>query len=317
MIGHFCKNPSEGVRVITSSVYESLSQHGEVLKININSPFSYLKILSFKPRILQFVLSPTTLGLIACKVISFLYPKAKTCLWAPHPSVKKSALLRLPKPDLIITQSTESEAFFKELGFKTMLMPNGVDKHKFYPAGDTDKKALRLEYGLPLDKTIVLHSAAMRTNRNLSVFTALQKIKGVQAVLIGREGEGEEKELTEELVNAGCIVIKRYLNNIEELYRLSDYYIFPVKNPKGCIEMPLSVLEAMACGLTVISTPFGALPDFFSDGEGIFYAEAPEEMTTALKKLMRCEKGQAKPNVKVWSWNDISDMLVKTYKGLL
>ncbi|MGB9880592.1 MAG: glycosyltransferase, partial [Anaerolineae bacterium] len=39
----------------------------------------------------------------------------------------------------------------------------------------------------------------------------------------------------------------------------------------AAIEMPLSVLEAMSCNLSVITTPFGGLPDFFSEGKGLLY----------------------------------------------
>ena len=44
---------------------------------------------------------------------------------------------------------------------------------------------------------------------------------------------------------------------------MSDYYVFPALDPISAIEFPLSVFEALACGIPVFHKPFGALEDIF------------------------------------------------------
>lgn len=53
-------------------------------------------------------------------------------------------------------------------------------------------------------------------------------------------------------------------NRKAELFRQADIYLLPTSHGEG---MPISVLEAMAAGLAVITTSAGALNDFFKDGE--------------------------------------------------
>jgi glycosyltransferase involved in cell wall biosynthesis len=66
-------------------------------------------------------------------------------------------------------------------------------------------------------------------------------------------------------------VIDTYVPNIEDIYRLSDLYLFLAESDTAAIELPLSVLEAMACNLPVVCRPFGGLRDFFAAGHGLFY----------------------------------------------
>jgi len=59
----------------------------------------------------------------------------------------------------------------------------------------------------------------------------------------------------------------RYIKKIEEIYQLSDCYIFPITFEGGGISILLSVLEAMACNLPVVTTKFGGLPAIFKGGD--------------------------------------------------
>jgi len=67
----------------------------------------------------------------------------------------------------------------------------------------------------------------------------------------------------------GFRIIDEYVPNIEEIYNLADCYVFPTFKRHNCIDMPLSVMEAMACNIPVISTKFGGLPKIFKEGNGL------------------------------------------------
>jgi glycosyltransferase involved in cell wall biosynthesis len=93
----------------------------------------------------------------------------------------------------------------------------------------------------------------------------------------------QEEPLKETLLKAGTTVIDTHVTNVEDIYRLSDVYLFLAEEPTAAIDLPLSVLEAMACNLPVISTPFGGLPDFFQEGYGLFYWRSEADLSDMIR----------------------------------
>ena len=69
-----------------------------------------------------------------------------------------------------------------------------------------------------------------------------------------------------DLEAAGVRVLRENLPAIHELYQLADVYLFPVQRADAAMEIPLSVLEAMAVNLPIITTPFGRLTELFEGG---------------------------------------------------
>jgi glycosyltransferase involved in cell wall biosynthesis len=66
-----------------------------------------------------------------------------------------------------------------------------------------------------------------------------------------------------------------------ELFRQANVYLLPTSHGEG---MPISVLEAMAAGLAVITTSAGALNDFFRDGE-MGYKMATADKESLFRKM--------------------------------
>ena len=121
--------------------------------------------------------------------------------------------------------------------------------------------------------------ASMQKERNLDIFKTIQKDDGYQVVIVGRETEIADKQLMRELQEAGCLVWIKHFSNIEDIYNLADCYVFPTIQEKACIESPLSVLEAMACNLPVVTTRFGALASIFGEGPA---SSSPNTWNTCL-----------------------------------
>jgi len=333
LIGDFSGTPDEGMKNISRTTYEFISSKHEVLVLTgrtILQPSVIRRFIAFRPGIVHYLHGPTIRSLAMLKVLqSIPGQKIKTVVSATRPYFSRVArpLVRLLKPDLVLTQSEKFERFFQKHGCRVAFLPNGVDCHKFAPVDPGVKKRLRRKYGLPLDKKIVLHVGHIKQNRNLSLFSEIQKISGVQVVVVGGTVEKSDNDLKTRMMNAGVKVIHRYLNDISEVYKAADLYVFPIGdsgdalpdtyNEIGSIDMPLSVLEAMACNLPVFSTPFGALPRFFTRGGGLHYIETEQEMIENVKTMSRVEPVHTRNKVLPLDWQRIIGDLEARYRMLV
>ena len=86
--------------------------------------------------------------------------------------------------------------------------------------------------------------------------------------LVGEElGTGEVEQLKKQIDQAGLVnvvILHPVVMGLKKLdfYREADIFIYPSYS-EG---MPIAVIEAMACGLPIIATRVGGLPDLVSDG---------------------------------------------------
>jgi len=203
------------------------------------------------------------------------------------------------------------------LGCPTTFLPNGVDISRFKPVSVEEKCALRMKYDLPLDGFVVLHVGPIKRGRNLQVFTELQA-HGCQSLILGSTTVGMELGLYRELRQAGCMVWRWYFPHVQELYALADCYLFPTLRRGEAIELPLSVLEAMACNLPVISTPFGALERIFAPGDGLNFIRGPEEAVIAIEAVRQGGLPiRTREKVLAYSWDSVAFRLEEVYNSLL
>ncbi len=76
------------------------------------------------------------------------------------------------------------------------------------------------------------------------------------------------------------------------LFKSSGIYVLPTSHGEG---LPISVLEAMAAGLVVVTTSAGALNDFFRDGEmgyklaNVSGAHVAEKIEEAIRSKSKAE----------------------------
>ena len=318
LVGHYTERPDEGVRKLAFCLARELARRFEVMTLSISKPFSWGRSRAFSPDIIHYILCPTTAGLAAAKFLSLLCPKAKTIVSAPQPAyLPRGKWMSFLKPNLVLIQSCQSEDMFRSLGYKTRFLPNGVDVEKFVPVTAEKKQELRQKYGIKEGEFIILHIASLKRGRNLEMLKKLQSEGHNQVLIIGRTGEHRDEELGYELEQAGCLVRKEYLPNIEEIYALSDCYVFPTVDRRYCIEMPLSVLEAMSCNLPVVTTPFEALPRAFEEGDGFIFAQQESDFLGAVERV---KKGDMliKTGEKVlpYSWEWVTEELGIIYQDL-
>jgi glycosyltransferase involved in cell wall biosynthesis len=250
----------------------------------------YAKIKKFHPEMIIYIpRASATLYTFFCARILKWYGNIKwIAMLVLQPNefgpVSKR-LATLIKPDLIFTVSSKTSCELASMGCQAKFIPLWVDAEKFKPVSLERKAELRYKYGLDPKSFIVLHTGHINNNRNIRLLKEIQN-QEQQVLILGSTSTPRNKGLCWELQTNGIKLFTNYFNNIEELYQLSDCYVFPVVSGSASISIPLSVLEAMSCNLPIVTTKYGGLPDLFPvEANGLFYAEKGAQFTTKVRYL--------------------------------
>lgn len=323
LLGEYSGDLDEGMRKVSSYFAEELSKEHQVFTLDLRDVFTkafWKDVKEFKPEIIHYIHGPSIKSFMLLKLISLYCRDVKTAMSAMHPSFSFlfKRLIPLFKPELVLAQSFESEGMFKKMGCDTEFLPCGVDTKKFTPNTARTKEELREKYGIDKEKFAVLHIGSIKKGRNIQLMEKLQK-ENNQVVIVGAISTGPDKDLAHRLEETGCLVWTKHFKNIEEIYLLSDCYIFPTPpmNKMNSIEMPLSVLEAMSCNLPVIATKFGALPRVFEEGNGLFFVENEKDIFTALEETKNRSKINTREKVMPYAWDNVGKKLERIYETLL
>jgi glycosyltransferase involved in cell wall biosynthesis len=326
--------PDEARKVMAHNLLPILARKCEVMFFDMQRLLSvdeWQKVKAFKPDILHSITSASPFSILLARILQRSSKSSKTVMFSsimPFRGFSSglyfglSSLFKpvvpLLKPDLVLAQSDEAEAIYSRLGCSVKpFVYSGVDLKRFHPVSKKEKEELRARHEVESDKFVVLHVGPVKKSRNLECLRKIQGDSDNQVLLVGRPSTKYEREVAEVLENAGVVVTQDYNARIEELYALSDCYIFPTTDAAGSIDVPLSVLEAMACGLPVVSTRFGGLPRIFSEADGFCYADV-EEFPDRLK-ILKLQGAAVKTRELVfpYSWENIARNLVEVYEQML
>jgi glycosyltransferase involved in cell wall biosynthesis len=323
LIGDIKGNMDEGMKITIMRYYEKLSEENDVLLLNGKSGASrefWGDLLRFKPQIIHYVAGPTPLSFIVLKILSARCRGSKTVISASHPLRTRFFPFVVPmyRPDVILVQSDATEQLFAGLGCETAYLPSAVDSSKFVPVSRSRKNTLRVQYGLPTEKFVVLHVGNLNRGRNAQALKSLQSEK-TQVLAVSSTSVPEDKGVRLELEQAGCIVLSTFNDRIEEVYQLSDCYVFPVPpaHTFNSIQMPLSVLEAMACNLPVITTRYGGLPKAFRSEDGLVFVDDQTTLAEAVDWVSRCSEIRTREKIALYSWDSVVGDLMTIYASLL
>lgn len=331
LLGDISGNSDEGMKNVSRHLCHELSKRHDVLPVipRKAASRSHLKrVQKFEPDIIHYVHGPSMRSFIVVKYLARHCKGAKTVMSATRPelSILSKRMVPLLKPDLILVQSYQNEGLFTKLGCRTEFLPNGVDITKFLPVSSDEKVELRLKHGIDPERYIILHIGGIKANRNVGILSELQQGNN-QVVVIGSTSLPMDDDIYKSLVESGCIVWRKYFENINEIYSLADCYVFlvvrkgnhrnSVFEKTGCIDMPLTVMEAMACNLPVITTKLGALPRMFTEDDGLFFTEADEDILQKLNTIKAGVEVRTRKKVLAYSWENIGEKLEQIYHCLL
>jgi glycosyltransferase involved in cell wall biosynthesis len=153
----------------------------------------------------------------------------------------------------------EHEKFAAE---KVCVIPNGIDTELFRPLPD-QQQLMRQEMGLPHDAPVVAIVAALRPEKNHTLFLEAaaklrQKYPGAQFLIVG---EGPERGRIEHVAQSlGLRACTHFLGTRADIPRvLSAVDVFALTSHMEA--KPVSILEALACGVPVVATRVGSIPE--------------------------------------------------------
>lgn len=297
----------------------------DVTKIKLNKLFlnNELRSLleSYSPNVILYIpeASCTFNSFIRAKILKLINRKSKVVMLAIQHreySFLFRTLLHFVRPDLLILLGKADKLFFEKKQIKVKVLPPAVDNERFHKVGIETKTFLRKKYGIPTNKTIVSHVGHIKISRNIKCLIDVQKMDNIQVIIVGSTSTHADSDLKNLLENQGIIVINSYLPDIQEIYQISDIYVFPVLEKYAAIEMPLSILEAMACNLPVITTRFGALVEYFKEEAGFRYFNTTEELIELINNIEKFEVNNDN-KIKDFTWNKFVNETISTCRNLI
>ena len=175
----------------------------------------------------------------------------------------------LKKADAFSAISTEIASEWTSSGIpstKVHFIPNCVDTNHFIPVGPGQKLWLREKLNLPRDRFIVIYTGRLVSYKGLPLLLRVwnELLNNHQNILLVLAGTGGldmhncERELHEYVTShqlGKSVSFTGAVQNVSEYLQASDIFVFPTENEA----FGSSVVEAMACGLPVVTTPVGAI----------------------------------------------------------
>lgn len=206
-------------------------------------------------------------GLFVCSSISFpprlLWNNTKYLSWRKN-RIYQNSKLNIVTPSNWLRERVQKTTLKNQ---KIEIIHNGVDTKIFYPRNQKDS---RERLGLPHDKKIVLFVADSSKENPWKGWSYAEKIiekysdrEDILFLNIGNHSEMKD------LKNLKFI---KHLNSSEIMslyYNSADIFLFT----SIAENFPLVVLEALACGLPVVSFDVGGVKEVLVSGENGYLAE--------------------------------------------
>jgi glycosyltransferase involved in cell wall biosynthesis len=324
LLGDFSADLDEGFKNISHHLAAGLEARNELIRVDVKRLWGagfWDSISNNQPQFIHTIAQPTDQSLLFTKMLKLRWPSARTVVSALRPdrffkngtiSPRQELMIQFARPDLVLVQSSDAEEKFKSLGCPVKYLSNGVDLQRFKPASKARKHYLRRKYGLPSHQPVVLHVGHLETARNLTALLALP-MNNIQVVVAGSVYMGVDIHLLGQLQDAGFTLFEGYQPHIEELFMLADCYVFPVR-PGNSISMPLSVLEAMACNLPVLTTRFQGLTNFFDQSPSLKYIDNNDDLLESIKSMLCSSPSPTtRQMVSAYSWDSVVNQLEDYY----
>lgn len=208
--------------------------------------------------------------------------------WKNRDAIYKQCKLYVTAPSSWVLESAK-ESILNQGIVKSQVIPNGIDLSVFYPG---DKKDVRNSLHLPINKYIILFAANGAKSSMFKDYETLRKSldilseKGIDVLCIAL-GSSSNPEYIGNSVEIRFIPFISDHNIVAQYYRAADVYVHPAKAET----FGLVIIEAEACGLPVIASAVGGIPELIDDGKTgyLVQSENAEKMAERIAELKENE----------------------------
>jgi N-acetyl-alpha-D-glucosaminyl L-malate synthase BshA len=210
-----------------------------------------------------------------------------------HPFYKPAVTFSINKSDYVTSVSQSlKEATLKLFNIKNeiQVIPNFIEleKKQYDPTIPCQRSVMANE-----NERIITHISNFRKVKRIpdiiKIFYKIQKEIPAKLMMVG---DGPEKEKAEKMCRKYGIQDKVIFfgnsNEIDRILCLTDLFLLPSETES----FGLAALEAMACGVPVISSNSGGLPEVNSDGISGYLSDVGEvnEMAKNALKILKDDK---------------------------
>ena len=173
----------------------------------------------------------------------------------------------LQQADALVADGWAAQHLPAALGRTVEPVPKGVDAEQFRPDGPNLRRALRLE-----DKRVVVTVARLVPLKNIrllldAVAIVRSRVPPVHLIIVGEGSESAAlKQYAAALDLLDAVTFVGYLaqRDTPPAYRAGDVFALSSDFDNS----PNVVLEAMACGLPIVTTDVGGVREFVADPHG-------------------------------------------------
>lgn len=171
-----------------------------------------------------------------------------------------------------------------------LVIPNFVDMDRFHHSNKEHFKKMLAPHGERIMAHVSNFRKVKRVEDVIRIYEGVRKEIPCKLLMIG---DGPERQHAEELARSLCQLHDvRFLGKqeqMDEILSITDLFLLPSQYES----FGLAALEAMACGVPVISTNAGGLPEINVQGETGFLSEVgdvPDMVKNALSILSDDER---------------------------
>ena len=226
----------------------------------------------------------------------------------------------LRRVNIIIVPSGFLEKIFANRNFITRIVPNIVDLSRFIPNHSRKRN--------PSAPHIVVARNLEPLYDNTTALKAFRIVReAIPDAHLTIAGSGPERAnleaMAKELGVADAVVFTGQVDNerMPILYREADIAL----NPSLADNMPISILEALASGVPVVSTNVGGIPFLVEDGKTALLVPPcdPERMAEAMlrvlsdESLRECMVKTGLDHARQFAWESVRGELFLAYKMAL
>ena len=208
---------------------------------------------------------------------------------------------------------------------KVVVIPNGIKIADFVPDKNSNEIFTK-KYSIKEDSFKILYVCRVIEEKNpkklISTVTKYMRNENVEVILIGRGPLRYVTELKKMSDNRIHILGEVSSNELVAAYHVSDLFVF-----LGLWEgMPSAILEAMLCGLPVLTTPVGGISEIITDRENGLFVKVPideKDLVNKIKYFMneadvnKMSRANIEKVKTQYDWDIIANKILDVYTEVL